>query len=321
MKSAWLACIAFALAANAHASDLNVQIVGSTGSNVLRVFPGAVVPYQVIGTLSDANSAGLGMFTLDLSFSGGPLSPLGTPNAAPMNHFALPLGFNNPAGFGGTLVAGSLLQIGGAQNTINNTVAPTPNGPVLLNVAQPGSPAVLGAGFLSAPYRVGVASVSGANLAANVIAPGQSGVPFWTVEDASNGTISPLTVQVEAIRSNASVLSVGLHQSARLTISAGPANAGRSYIMLGSLSGTTPGTTLPGGANLPLNQDRYFDYTQNNPNSAILNFSAGTLDSNGRSVVVFTPNARFANQVAQHAFYLVGPTDFVSEAESITVIP
>ena len=42
-------------------------------------------------------------------------------------------------GIGGTAINGNLVQVGGAQNTINRTpdIAPFPIGPVLLGVARP----------------------------------------------------------------------------------------------------------------------------------------------------------------------------------------
>ena len=90
--------------------------------------------------------------------------------------------------------------------------------------------------------------------------------------------------------------------------------------MLGSMSGTTPGFVLPGGLSMPLNPDRYLQFTQQTPNSSILSHSAGVLDANGRAVVTFHPNARFEGHVVSHAFYLQGPIDFVSEAESVAVV-
>ncbi len=324
MKSVWLtsAFVAFCMGGAAQASDLNLS-VRSNGQALVRIGPGGSVPYVIQGELGNASSGGLAMFALDLSFTGGPLSPTATPTTAPMRNFANPMGITNPAGYGGTQSGGNLLQVGGAQNTINNTVAPSPNGLVIQNVAQAGSPATLAFGNLVAPYQVGEFHLSASNLQANVLLPGQTGTPFWKVEPAGVGTISNLVVRVQAIRmSLSSPISVSANDKTNLVISAGPANAGRSYMMLGSITGTSPGQPLPGGLTLPLADDRYLQYTQHVPNSPILQNSMGVLDASGRATVTFDPVPRMAGLTVYHAFYLLGPgSGFVSEAAAVHVIP
>ena len=197
MKSVWLTGVVLSTwLGAAQATDLNVRAL-SFGGSVMNVAPGATVTYTLQGELSNNASAGLALFALDLSFSGGSLIPLGTPSSAPMDSFNTPKGFVNPTGFGGTLVGGILRQIGGGQNTINNTVAPTPNGTVVLNVAQAGAPITLASGQLTAPYICGSYALTPTNVQANVIVAGQGPSPaFWMVEDASAGSAAPLTVIV-----------------------------------------------------------------------------------------------------------------------------
>lgn len=307
------------LVATAQATDLNLRLESGTTTSV-RVSPGTVVPYSIRGELSDASSAGLAMFALDLSFGGGPLTRLSSPASAPMTSFASPLGFTNPAGFGGVISAGNVLQVGGAQNTIRNTLAPTPSGLVVSNVAQLGSSQVLANGVVTAPYQVGTFTLSASNVQANVIRSGQTGLPFWTVDAAGVGSVTHLVVQVVSLRGTAQTIHVGAAEHLELNLHAGPANAGRGFRMLGSTHGTAPGVTLPGGLTLPLNPDRYYQYTNTTPNSAILSNSQGTLDAEGRATVIFTPNARFEGQTVHHAFYLTGPINFVSEAEAVLVV-
>src|SRR6186997_1703945 len=117
-------------AAPAAATNLNLTIQ-SGGQGTVTVTPGANVPYNVMGVLSDAASDGLAGFSVDLSFTGGPLAQAAEPSTAPMTSFAKPAGLTNPAGFGGTVVAGKLVQVGGAQNTIANVFAPYPKGNVV----------------------------------------------------------------------------------------------------------------------------------------------------------------------------------------------
>jgi hypothetical protein len=177
--------------------DLSVQ---SGGSNVVTVLPGANVPYSVMGELGDAASDGLAAFSIDLSFSGGPLAAADAPSGPPMVSFNRPLGLTNPAGFGGTVVAGLLVQVGGAQNTIKNVFAPYPNGSVVTGVAQLGQPLALVTGHLTAPVAQGTYRLVPSRMGANVIQPGQTGMPFWRVDKALPGTITPLTVIVSSLK-------------------------------------------------------------------------------------------------------------------------
>ena len=158
--------------------------------------PGSAVPWTLVGELSDNTNEGLALFSVDLSWSGGPLSPAAAPTSGPMLNFARPAGINNPAGFGGTPSAGQLLQVGGAQNTINSTFAPYPIGSVITGVAWPGQPAALATGQLTAPAQPGIYSLSSSNLVANVIRQGETGSPFWRVDRAAAGTMTFLIVQV-----------------------------------------------------------------------------------------------------------------------------
>jgi hypothetical protein len=179
------------------AASLNLR-VESGGQTSVNVAPGATVPYTVVGELSDAQNQGLAQFSLDLAFSGGALTPAAAPTTAPMTSFAVPAGLNNPQGFGGTLRAGRLVQVGGAQNTINNALGSYPTGSVATGVALPGAPVALVSGQLTAPSQPGDYTLSVTRAGANVIQLGASGVPVWKVERAPAGALVPLVVHVQA---------------------------------------------------------------------------------------------------------------------------
>jgi hypothetical protein len=321
MKS-WIytACASLAVASAAAATDLNLDI-RANGVHLIDVGPGQTVTYTVTGTLNDNASLGLAMFCFDLTYTGGNLTQAQTPTTDPMKRFAVPEGVNNPAGYGGTLVLGQLQQVGGAQNTINNTFAPIPNGTVLTNVAQPSSPAVLAQGTIKAPDFPGTYTLTAGHLFANVIRQGETGTPFWHVDPCGAGTNQQLLVRVGAIHPDPVRSPLFVHHSQTLRLNAGARNAGRRYILLGSISGTSPGTVFENGATLPLNSDAYFSFTRSQPNSPILSNSFGVLDENGRATAIFTPDARFANKTVSHAFLVLGPSKFVSEAETCVVFP
>jgi hypothetical protein len=80
-------------------------------------------------------------------------------------------------------------------------------------------------------------------------------------------------------------LSIGAGGTQNLVLDAGPARAGKLYIVLGSASGTAPG--LPGPPALPLNFDAYFKFTLINPNTLISN-SLGFLDGSGKAHPAFS---------------------------------
>jgi len=187
--------VAAALSAPGLASDLNLSIT-SGGSASVAVAPGASVVYDVTGELSDAANEGLALFAFDLSFDGGDLAQASTPASDPMQRFAPPQGLSNPAGFGGTVVSGDLVQVGGGQNTIQNSFAPQPTGVVLTGVAQPGSPETLASGVLTAPAAPGTYTLSLSNVVANVIRQGETGSPFWAVDPACADAVGSLEVVV-----------------------------------------------------------------------------------------------------------------------------
>jgi hypothetical protein len=190
-------CVIFGATASAFATNLNVR-VQSGGSSAVTVPPGATVSWAVVGELSDNLSGGLALFSVDLSFSGGPLTQAANPTSAPMLSFTRPAGLTNPAGFGGTVVGGQLRQVGGAQNTIKNTFAPYPLGTVVTGVAAPGSPVTLANGQLTAPVAPGTYTLTPSGLVANVIRQGETGTPFWHVDRANAGTVQSLVVQVSS---------------------------------------------------------------------------------------------------------------------------
>ncbi len=187
---------------------LNLTIE-SRGSDAITVLPGAEVGYEITGVLTDDANQGLALFALTLVFDGGDLpqanEPTGEPTPGcdnPMINFTRPWGITNPAGFGGTPINGDLVQVGGGQNTINNTPdnAPFPIGPVLTGVAQPGGcgPAVLVTGTFTAPETEDTYSLMAVDVGGNVITEDATGVPFWTVTPFGVGTVTSLSITVSA---------------------------------------------------------------------------------------------------------------------------
>jgi hypothetical protein len=74
------------------------------------------------------------------------------------------------------------------------------------------------------------------------------------------------------------------------TMDFGPPAAGALYVLLGSLSGTVPGTPL-GFQTLPLNWDMLSLFTLIHPGPPLLPGSLGTLDANGRATAHLAASA------------------------------
>jgi hypothetical protein len=189
------------------ATNINISVQQTNGTNAITVGPGDTVNYKIVGVLTDDLNEGLALVGLSLDFTGGPLAAGNTPAGAiscvnPMPAFVIPDGITNPAGFGGTVIGGDLIQAGGAQNTIKNTAdnAAFPIGAVLTGVAQPGGcgAAVIMTGSFVVPIGLadGVYALNAFDVFANVITDGETGTVFWATEAAGVGSVTNLTINV-----------------------------------------------------------------------------------------------------------------------------
>jgi len=216
-----LACLfAGAVAAPSMAANLNMTIK-SGGSASVNVAPGATVNFTIEAVLdSGVNNEGLALIGFDLHYTDGnlPANAINaiTPGAStcqqPMKAFIKPDGITNPAGFGGTLIAGDLVQIGGAQNTIKNdndnpalpcfpNCAPFPIGAPFLGVAQPGvcGTAVIATGSITAPLVPGQTKLQIIKAFANVIKNAEALTdPFLETEAAGVSVLPPPDATIHA---------------------------------------------------------------------------------------------------------------------------
>jgi hypothetical protein len=103
-------------------------------------------------------------------------------------------------------------------------------------------------------------------------------------------------------------------------------NAQRKYILLGSISGTSPGFPLPGGlATLPLNWDVFTNLIVLLLNSPIFVNFTGTLDSAGQATAQMNTLSQLpeasAGVVIHFAYALKNPWDVVSNPAGIEILP
>ena len=129
--------------------------------------------YRIEATITGGDaSEGLALWGADVDFGvTGPPAPMSTPPA--MSSFGVNAGLNNPppGGYGGTLSGNILLQVGGAQNTINNDPgnAPYPIGAVVTGIGSTTITVAVGTCFAGADY------MTLENCFANVINEGETG--------------------------------------------------------------------------------------------------------------------------------------------------
>lgn len=145
-----------------------------------------------------------------------------------------------------------------------------------------------------------------------------SQAPLAGLAQIVSGRRLPLTSDVHLV----SVSSGGVQN---MVLDADAAHASQVYLVLGTLSGTRPGSRF-GSLTLPLNPDAYFTFTLGSPNTLIAG-SLGTLDSNGRAAASFRlpPGlpASLAGTLLHHAFLAVNAVplrfDLASNAVPLTL--
>lgn len=106
-----------------------------------------------------------------------------------------------------------------------------------------------------------------------------------------------------------------------LTHSAGTAQATKIYAVLGSISGTAPGT-VSNGVLIPLNFDAWTNGTVSFANGPILGTSIGFLDVLGTGTTTITFPALSPSLIGlafDHAYIVINPTTFLVEAASNAV--
>ncbi|MHC4945145.1 MAG: hypothetical protein ACYTG7_19175, partial [Planctomycetota bacterium] len=107
-------------------------------------------------------------------------------------------------------------------------------------------------------------------------------------------------------------------------LDAGIGNKGRKFIVLGSISGTSPGILLPGGtATLPLKWDVFTDLVLLLLNSPVCENFLGTLDGSGKASATFNtfgPIPGTAGLMVHFAYALNNPWDYVSNPVPIEIV-
>jgi len=129
----------------------------------------------------------------------------------------------------------------------------------------------------------------------------------------------------ESLYADATTLSESTGGIVNFTLNSGSTHAGRTYFMLGSVTGTSPGFPLPGGLVLPLNWDIFTGMVFKLANTPAFEDFYGTLDGSGQATAQldsFGPLPPGGLGVKLYFAYLqYSPFDFVSNPVAIEIVP
>lgn len=109
----------------------------------------------------------------------------------------------------------------------------------------------------------------------------------------------------------------------QMYLNAESGHSGMKYCILGSITGTYPGTVLPGGATLPLNWDPFTNLALGLVNSSIFDNFMGTLNVNGQAVAKINTEpipSGFIGLKMYYAYTLYTGFDFVSNPVVIEIV-
>lgn len=129
-----------------------------------------------------------------------------------------------------------------------------------------------------------------------------------------------------SLTTNVDEISAGLGGAVHFTLRGGSINAGRTYVVLGSLSGTQPGTLLPGGlVELPLQWDPVTNLIVSAINTAMFPNFYGQLGAGGVGRAAWDTLGPLPPVLVglpiHFAAALKGPWDFASNPVEIAITP
>ena len=145
--------------------------------------------------------------------------------------------------------------------------------------------------------------------------------------NSSFGTARVLSGAALSLTTDTHLISLATGGSQSFRLDAGSVHANKIYLLLGTMSGTTPGIVLGPGVTLPLNLDTYLLLTAANPNTLIIP-SLATLDSAGKATAKLTlppglPQG-LAGTLLDHAFLVIDLStssfDFASNSVPLTLM-
>lgn len=114
-------------------------------------------------------------------------------------------------------------------------------------------------------------------------------------EDYYDVSANDLSI-LPSLTASPATISLAAGGTQQLTLEAGAANQGSAYLVIGSVTGTSPGFRL-GSVTVPLVVDGYTVHTAFTPNTPPLTSSAGVLSASGAATASFTLPAGLASSL------------------------
>ncbi len=135
----------------------------------------------------------------------------------------------------------------------------------------------------------------------------------------------PAKILYDFLNADTYTLSEATGGTVNFYLTAGAGNAKRTYILLGSISGTEPGNMLPGGhVTLPLNWDLFTNLIIDYMNSLFFMNFLGILDTAGNGAAIFNTLGPMPSGMAgitfSFAYAMSKPWDFVSNPINVEVV-
>ncbi|MFH1999619.1 MAG: C25 family cysteine peptidase, partial [Planctomycetota bacterium] len=158
-------------------------------------------------------------------------------------------------------------------------------------------------------------------------------IRFSACDNPDDGVIEALIddFRVVQLLTNPSLWADAYHVSVAsgaavdFSLDAGAGCAGRPFLLLGSLSGTSPGFALPGGMVLPLNWDGFTNLIMTFIGTPVCSNFMGTLNASGQATATLNTygpvDPALIGEVADFAYLLGSPFNFVSNSIPMTFEP
>jgi len=214
-------------------------------------------------------------------------------------------------------------------------IAFSPLLPEQVAIGLPASPSAAGSGYTAAPsVHAALCRLilgepgAGYQLADPAGYPRFRGLMTWSINWDVNASLAFSLPHRDYLDSvflsiDTAALSQSGGNAATFTLTAGRANAGRGHLLLAGFSGTEPGTSLPGGARLPLNLDGLSWLALQPGSASIFSGFIGSLDANGEATAQVIPPAapNLAGLQLYFAYALDLPWDFASTNVELQIVP
>jgi hypothetical protein len=110
--------------------------------------------------------------------------------------------------------------------------------------------------------------------------------------------------------------------SVNFNLAAGSMNAGRNYVLVGTMSGISPGTTI-GGLHIPINADAFTSKTRSAALSSYFLDFQGSLDLEGNATAQLTAGpvpSSLVGRTMHFAYVLLSPLDYSSNATGVEIV-